>query len=250
MIERLQKILSARGIASRRHAEQLILDGRVTVNGKRAILGQQADPAVDDIVVDGTPVHAHVTPLYYLYNKPIGVIVTNAPMEEKKRKEEQRGTTMVRSQTLADVLPRELRGRVFPVGRLDRETSGLLLLTNDGQLTLRLTHPRFDHEKEYEVVVDAPISNGALEKLEKGVMIDGAKTKPAAVHRLSDASFLFTITEGRNRQIRRMCQKVGSHVVRLQRVRIATLRDAHLQPGEMRPLTESEVLALRAIVGL
>ena len=250
MKERLQKILSVRGIASRRHAEQFIEAGRVTVNGKKAVLGQQADPSVDDIRVDGVAVKGEVSYVYYLYNKPLGVVVTNAPQATSSSKTLQRDNTEPRKMTLAEALPSHLRGRVFPVGRLDKDTMGLLLLTNDGELALRLTHPRYDHEKEYEVKLDAPISNGALDKLQKGVSIDGEKTKPAGIQRLSDSSFLITITEGRNRQIRRMCQKVGSYVKDLRRVRIVTLRDAHLPIGAIRPLTDGELLAIRAAVGL
>ncbi len=220
------------------------------MNGKTAVVGQQADPSVDDIRVDGVPVKGEVSYVYYLYNKPLGVVVTNAPQATPSTKPLQRDSTMPRKMTLAEALPPAMRGKVFPVGRLDKDTTGLLLLTNDGELALRLTHPRYDHEKEYEVILDAPISNGALDKLEKGVSIDGEKTKPAGIERLTDSSFRITITEGRNRQIRRMCQKVGSYVKDLRRIRIVTLRDDHLPIGAIRPLTEAELLAIKAHVGL
>ena len=134
MQERLQKILSARGICSRRKAEEYILKGLVTVNGEKAELGQKADPEIDTVEVDGSVVEARKDLKYYLLNKPIGIVTTNA--------------SMVGQKTLIDILPKDLQGKVFAVGRLDKETSGLLLLTNDGVLAYRLTHPKFDHEKE------------------------------------------------------------------------------------------------------
>jgi len=224
--ERLQKILSVRGICSRRKAEEYILQGLVTVNGEVAILGQKADPEKDTVEVDGKVLEARKYLLYYLFNKPVGIVTTNANMEGQK--------------TVKDLLPKELQGKVFPVGRLDKETSGLLLLTNDGVLAYRLTHPKFDHEKEYEVTVNDKIHDGALQKLKKGMTISGEKTKPAKVKRVSNRVFNFTITEGKNRQIRRMCQKVGSPVVALKRIRIETIVDNELPEGGLRELTEKE----------
>lgn len=236
MLERLQKILSARGIASRRKSEEYILAGLVKVNGKVAELGQKADPEKDKIEVEGKVMSDRAEMLYYVINKPVGVETTNA--------------TIHGQQTVKDLLPKNLQGLIVPVGRLDKDSGGLLLLTNDGVLAYRLTHPKFDHEKEYEVTVGNEIKNGALKKLEEGITIDGTKTKPAQITRLAPNKFLITLTEGRYRQIRRMSQKVGSPVDVLTRVRIMTLTDPHLKPGKLRPLTDDERLALLQSVGL
>jgi 23S rRNA pseudouridine2605 synthase len=236
MLERLQKILSARGIASRRKSEEYILAGLVKVNGKVAELGQKADPEKDTIEVEGKVLTDRAEMLYYLLNKPVGIETTNATIEGQ--------------QTVKDLLPKELQGKIFPVGRLDKDSGGLLLLTNDGVLAFRLTHPKFDHEKEYEVKVGNDIKNGALQKLEEGIMIDGSKTKPAKIERLAPNRFLITLTEGRNRQIRRMSQKVGSPVDTLTRIRIMTLTDPKLLPGKLRKLREDEKVALLKSVEL
>lgn len=236
MLERLQKILSARGIASRRKSEEYILAGLVKVNGKVAELGQKADPEKDKIEVEGKVMSDRAEMLYYVINKPVGVETTNATIDGQ--------------QTVKDLLPKNLQGLIVPVGRLDKDSGGLLLLTNDGVLAYRLTHPKFDHEKEYEVTVGNDIKNGALKKLEEGITIDGTKTKPAQITRLAPNKFLITLTEGRYRQIRRMSQKVGSPVDVLTRVRIMTLTDPHLKPGKLRPLTDDERLALLQSVGL
>ena len=271
MLERLQKILSARGIASRRKAEEYILAGLVKVNGKVAILGQKADPEKDTVEVDGKVVEARKELLYYVMQKPVGVVTENISHENQQtplRSSASGGTSYegqarkplpteasakVGSNSISsvrDLLPAHLRGKLFPVGRLDKDSSGLLLFTNDGVLAYRLTHPKFDHEKEYEVTTEQPIPNGALRKLAEGdLKIFGEKTKPATVRRLSPSSFRIAITEGRNRQIRRMCQKVGSPVKTLRRIRIVTLEDAALPDGKVRELTEAERTALlRAIV--
>ncbi|PIQ75867.1 hypothetical protein COU78_01915 [Candidatus Peregrinibacteria bacterium CG10_big_fil_rev_8_21_14_0_10_49_24] len=236
MQERLQKILSARGICSRRKAEEYIEKGLVTVNGVFATLGQKADPESDVIEVDGTVLQAQKDLLYYLLNKPVGIVTTNAERGDQK--------------TVRDILPKDLQGKVFPVGRLDKDTSGLLLLTNDGVLAYRLTHPKFNHEKEYEVTVDGEIFDGALKKLQMGITISGSKTKPAVIKRLTKNSFLITLTEGRNRQIRRMCQKVGSPVIALKRIRIETLTDSEMKEGSFRPLNNAEKKSLLAAVAI
>ncbi|PIR52983.1 rRNA pseudouridine synthase [Candidatus Peregrinibacteria bacterium CG10_big_fil_rev_8_21_14_0_10_49_10] len=236
MQERLQKILSARGICSRRKAEEYILQGLVTVNGQKAELGQKADPEVDDIQVDGKVVEARKDLLYYVLNKPAGVVTTNANREDQI--------------TVRDILPPKLQGKIVPVGRLDKETTGLILLTNDGVLAYRLTHPKFDHQKEYEVTVQKKIFDGALVKLQNGMTIAGEKTKPAGIKRINTTTFRITLTEGRNRQIRRMCQKVGSPVVTLKRVRIETLTDDRLHEGQLRELTKKERSDLLYRVGL
>lgn len=243
MLERLQKILSARGIASRRKAEEYILQGLVKVNGTAAILGQKADPDVDIIEVDGRVLQARKEMLYYLFYKPRGVVTSNI---ERRRE----GESTLRDKTTRDLLPQNLRGKIFPIGRLDKESEGLLLLSNDGVLAYRLTHPKFDHEKEYAVTVEQPIMEGALDKMRKGMMILGEKTKPAMVRKTGAKTFTIALTEGKNRQIRRMCEKVGNPVVTLRRTRIMTIRDPALKSGELRPLMAEEKTGLLASVGL
>ncbi len=256
MLERLQKILSARGIASRRKAEEYITQGLVTVNGTVATLGQKADPDVDKIEVSGKVMEARQEMLYYLLYKPRGIETSNIEHQgyelrvagyEKSRhsKPATRNQTTVR-----DLLPPNLRGKVYPVGRLDKDSEGLLLLTNDGVLAYRLTHPKFDHEKEYEVTVTHVIKDGQLKKLREGMTISGEKTKPAKIKRITPSRFLITLTEGKNRQIRRMCQKVGAPVETLKRVQIMTLEDSSLKPGMVRSLTAQERAALLAAVGI
>lgn len=281
MQERLQKILAHHGVASRRHAEELIEAGRVTLNGVKATLGQKADPAVDTITVDGKPLSATVDTLYYLMNKPVGYVTTNLDAEtwntklrmanEKLRLDSsseirksplanrnsapssQRANTSMPKQiekTVRELLPAELRGKIVPVGRLDKETSGLLLLTNDGELAYRLTHPQFPHEREYAVEFKDPVTDGALNKVKNGVLLDGTKTKPAVVKRIDDRTVHIAVSEGRYRQVRRMFSKVGAEVVRLERIRIVTLRDAWMAEGEIRPLEAEEIAQLRKAVGL
>ncbi len=237
MQERLQKILSARGIASRRKAEEYILAGLVKVNGKPAILGQKADPEVDTIEVDGKVMEERAEMQYYVLYKPVGVESTNVP-----------GTTA--APTIRDLLPPAQQGKLYPVGRLDKDSEGLILLTNDGPLSYRLTHPKFEHEKEYEVTLKDEIKEGALDKVRMGVTLDGSKTKPAIIERLAPNVVRIAITEGRYRQIRRMFSKIGSEVVRLVRVRITTLTDVSLKSGKMRPLTQEEKTKLLASIGL
>ena len=262
MLERLQKILAHRGVASRRHAEELIEAGRVTVNGKKAVLGQKADPSVDRIAVDGKPLIASVEKLYYLMHKPVGYVTVN--LDEKTWQENLRfansafaikgkiahskianGKSTRISKTVRELLPHDLRGKIVPVGRLDKDTSGLLLLTNDGDLAYALTHPKFDHEREYEAELSEPVADGALSKLRNGVLLDGTKTKPATIKRVSDRVIRITITEGRNRQVRRMFSKVGSEVIRLERVRIGPIEDQVLNQGDLRQLTQKEIATLR-----
>ena len=239
LMERIQKILSARGICSRRKAEEYITQGLVKVNGEVATLGQKADPDTDEIQVDGSVIEDRKAMLYYLMNKPKGVVTSNVALRSEDD-----------DKTVRDLLPKNLQGKIYPIGRLDKETEGLLILTNDGVLTYRLTHPKFYHEKEYEVTVDHPITDGALSKLEKGITISGAKTKPAKVKRLGTSRFSIALTEGKNRQIRRMCQKVGAPVKDLKRVRITTLKNTGLKPGEIRELTVREREALLQSVEL
>jgi pseudouridine synthase len=247
MKERIQKILSARGTCSRRKAEEYIKQGLVKVNGRIAKLGSKADPETDKIEVDGKVIEDRKEMLYYVMNKPVGVETTNTEKkdekEKKRRKEEEK-------KTVRDLLPDKLKGKIYPVGRLDKETSGLLLFTNDGVLAYRLTHPKFYHEKEYEVTTEKPIPDGSLRKLTVGIKILGKKTKPASIKKLSGRIFSISLTEGRNRQIRRMCKKVGYPVKKLRRVRIVTLLDDKLDEGKLRKLSKEEAQNLISAVGL
>jgi pseudouridine synthase len=251
MQERLQKILSARGVCSRRKAEEYIERGLVRVNGKPAILGQRADPAVDTIEVDGAIVQERKEMLYYVMHKPVGVETTNIEGGRgDQEKRGNRGEVLLRGASVRDLLPTNLRGKVFPIGRLDKDSEGLLLFTNDGVLAYRLTHPKFDHEKEYMVIVNESVTDGQLRKLREGITIFGERTKPAKVTRIAPTQFLLALTEGKNRQIRRMCQKVGLEVLRLERVRIGPLKDARIKEGQIRALTPEEVRSLTAYVGI
>lgn len=235
MQERLQKILSAHGICSRRKAEEFIDQGLVTVNGEVAHVGQKADAASDEIMVNGKNIRDGRDPcrdaleerLYYIMNKPTGIITSNVDNPDHP------------DRTVRDLLPKELQGKIYPVGRLDKETSGLLLFTNDGVLAYRLTHPSFNHEKEYEVVTTDLIKDGQLRKLQEGITIDGEKTKSATINRINETTFTIALTQGKNRQIRRMCQKVGAPLRYLRRIRIMTLAPT-LKEGAFRELTEAE----------
>ncbi len=268
MQERLQKILSARGIASRRKAEEYILAGLVKVNGEVAILGQKADPNKDQIQVDGKVLQDRVQMLYYVMNKPVGVETTNVDRDASKGDFVETRDSRVftpRSHvsplpktapavtyvpSVRDVLPKELQGKIFPVGRLDKDSSGLLLFTNDGVLAYRLTHPSFMHEKEYEVILDRPIESSACKKIEVGFEMDGHMTKPLQCMKIRPNVIRIILTEGKNRQIRRMCQHVGYTVKDLKRVRIMTLLDEKLPVGAIRALKAGEKKDLLRSVGL
>ncbi len=231
--ERLQKILARAGIGSRRVCEDLIDAGRVTVGGVVARLGDRADPEHDEIAVDGTPIGTREGLVVYLLNKPAGVVSTAADTHGRP--------------TVVELVPD--RPRVVPVGRLDAQTEGLLLLTNDGTLTHRITHPSFGVEKEYLAQVEGQPSRGALRRLRDGVELEDGITAPAQVSLLEPSLLRLIIHEGRNRQVRRMCEAVGHPVVRLVRTRIGPLRDHQLAPGEWRQLTTDEVRALERSVG-
>jgi 23S rRNA pseudouridine2605 synthase len=228
--ERLQKVLARAGLASRRVCEDLIAEGRVTVNGEVAQLGRRVDPEADVIEVDGGLVPVAPGLVYYLLNKPAGVLSTASDTHGRP--------------TVVDLVPAE--PRVFPVGRLDAETEGLLLLTNDGHLTHRLTHPSFGVEKEYVASVTGEPTPGEIRTLREGVELDDGPTAPAEVQRLGPDVLRITIHEGRNRQIRRMCDAIGHPVTRLVRTRIGPLADRRLKPGEWRELDAKEVRALGA----
>jgi pseudouridine synthase len=234
---RLQKLLSQAGIASRRAAERLIADGRVMVNGRTVTaMGVKADPAADDIRVDGRRLKLAERRRYLLLYKPAGVVTTRA--------DPQRRTTVM--DLLAGV-----REYVYPVGRLDYDSEGLLLLTNDGDLAARLTHPRHGVERTYEALVSGMPDPDAIERLRKGIPLDGHRTLPADVALLNerrrdgDGVLRITIREGRNRQVRRMCEAVGHPVQKLKRVRIGPIGDRRLKAGEWRDLTEREVELLK-----
>jgi len=231
-MERLQKILSRAGIASRRASEQLMLDGRVTVNGTTIReLGTKADPASDDIRVDGRRVKGIERHRYVLLNKPRGYVSTRSDPERRP--------------TVIDLL-RGVRDYLYPVGRLDYDSEGLLLLTNDGDLAARLTHPRHGVARVYEAQVLGVPDDHDLDRLQKGVVVDGRKTGLAEVRALGAGRLRVTVREGRNRQVRKMCETIGHPVTRLKRVAIGPITDARLKPGHWRELSEEEVNKLRA----
>ncbi|MBA3267004.1 MAG: rRNA pseudouridine synthase [Acidimicrobiia bacterium] len=224
----MQKVLAAVGLGSRRACEELIADGLVTVDGEVAVLGRRVDPEVARIEVEGVPLSVRPGLVHYLLNKPAGVVTTAADPQ---------GRTTVMS--LVPPAP-----RVFPVGRLDADSEGLLLLTNDGDLTHRLTHPSFGVEKEYLAEVEGTPSRGSLRRLREVVELDDGPTAPARVALVPPNALRLVIHEGRNRQVRRMCATVGHPVTRLVRIRIGPLADRSLGPGEWRALTADEVRAL------
>jgi 23S rRNA pseudouridine2605 synthase len=244
MVERLQKILSTAGIASRRAAEQMMVDGRVTVNGARVTaLGSKADPDVDDIRVDGRRVKSHERRRYILLYKPRGYITSRADPEHRP--------------TVIDLLAKGgVREYVYPVGRLDFDSEGLLLLTSDGDLAARLTHPSHEVEREYEARVRGVPDRHELERLAEGVMIEGRRTARAAVElknvpeRGDQAVLSIVIHEGRNRQVRKMCDAIGHPVVRLRRVRFGPITDPFIRPGEFRDLSPREITALKRAASL
>lgn len=231
--ERLQRVLSRVGFGSRRVCEDIIAEGRVTINGVVAELGNRVDPDVDKVEVDGIAIGVQPGLVYYLLNKPAGVVTTASDPQGRR--------------TVVQLVPNE--PRVFPVGRLDADTEGLLLLTNDGELTHRITHPSFGVDKEYLAWVQGEPSRGALRRLRQGVELDDGITAPATVAAVSPDLLRIVIHEGRNRQIRRMCEAVGHPVRRLVRVRIGTLADAKLQPGAWRELSLDEVRTLSNATG-
>jgi len=237
MQERLQKILSQAGVASRRASERLMLDGRVTVNGVTVReLGLKADASRDDIRVDGRRIKRVERHRYLLLNKPRGYVTTRSDPERRP--------------TVIDLL-RGVREYVYPVGRLDFESEGLLLLTNDGDLAARLTHPRHGVARVYEARVRGTPDDHDLQRLARGVTIEGRPTAPAHIVRRRPgrdedaATLVITIREGRNRQIRKMCEAIGHPVLRLTRVAIGPIRDPRLPTGRWRDLTAAEVQKLQ-----
>ena len=231
--ERLQKVLAQRGYGSRRLCEELIAAGRVTVNGDVAVLGRRVDVDRDRVEVDGAPIGVKPDLVYYLLNKPVGVVTTAKDTHGRP--------------TVIGLLP--ARPRVFSVGRLDVDTEGLLLLTNDGDLANRIAHPSHGVEKEYLVEVEGGrVSAGGLRQLREGIELEDGPTAPARVSQPEPGILRITIHEGRNRQVRRMFEAVGHRVTRLVRTRIGPLSDRTLRPGSWRELTVDEWRALTAAV--
>lgn len=227
-LPKLQKVLARAGLASRRVCEEYIEDGLVTVNGEVAVIGRRVDPTVDRIEVNGARVVVAPGLVHYLLHKPAGVVSTASDPEGRR--------------TVVDLVPAE--PRVYPIGRLDFHTEGLLILSNDGDLTHRLTHPSYGVEKEYLASVEGALSRGALRRLREGVELEDGTTAPARASLLGDGLLKLTIHEGRNQQVRRMCAAVGHPVLRLVRTRIGPIADAKLKPGEWRLLSAEEVRLL------
>jgi 23S rRNA pseudouridine2605 synthase len=231
-MERLQKILSQAGVASRRASEQLMLDGRVSVNGKTVLeLGTKADASRDDIRVDGRRIKIPDRHLYLLVNKPRGYVTTRSDPQKRP--------------TVLDLLA-GVTDYVYPVGRLDFDSEGLLILTNDGDLAAKLTHPRHGVARVYEASVLGVPDEHDVRRLAKGVTIDGQRTGPAEVTAIGPSRLRITVREGRNRQVRKMCDAIGHPVTELRRIAIGPLRDNRLKLGAWRVLTTHEVERLRA----
>ena len=221
---RLQKFLSGAGICSRRKGEEYIKSGWVKINGKTVTeLGVKVDPERDLVEVDNAAVESNTASIYIALNKPRGYVTSCHQPDEK---------------IVLDLV--NISERVYPVGRLDKDSSGLLLLTNDGLLHHQLSHPSFNHEKEYVVKVAKAMPEGALAKLAKGLPMMGTRTRPAGVQRISARRFRIVLQEGKNRQIRRMVRKVGNQVVSLRRIRIANIILGDLPAGSWRHLTPEE----------
>ena len=228
MTERLQKILSARGVASRRTAEKMIEEGRITVNGIIAGLGQTADPEIDEILLDGRPLPSGNEYVYILLHKPRGYVTTLS--DEKGRR--------TAAQLVADC-----GTRVYPVGRLDMDSEGLLLFTNDGEFANRLMHPKHEVQKTYLTWVEG-LTESSLEKLKQPITLDGYRISAPKVRVVKPGLLEITIHEGRNRQVRRMCDAAGMRVTRLKRIREGNLSLGDLPLGRWRYLTEEEVKRL------
>ena len=225
--ERLQKVLARSGVASRRVSEDLISSGRVTINGKVATLGDKAKE-LDRIELDGVPVLRDPNLVHYLLHKPRTVVSTASDPEGRE--------------TVVDLVSSE--ARIFPVGRLDADSEGLIILTNDGDLTQRLTHPSFGVPKEYLAHVQGVPTPAAIRRLREGIKLEDGVTSPAEVSMPQDGLLRLVIHEGRNRQVRRMCEAVGRPVLRLVRVRIGPITDSSLSAGEWRSMTRDEVRSL------
>jgi 23S rRNA pseudouridine2605 synthase len=234
MTERIHKVIAHSGFASRRRAEELVRDGRVVVDGEPARIGQRVDPEAASIEIDGIPLPVRAGLVYLLLNKPRGVVSTASDPRGRR--------------TVIDVVGASVR--VYPVGRLDADSEGLLLLTNDGDLAHRLTHPRFGVEKTYTVLVEGSMGDGDVRALVRGVELQDGPANAVRAHivdRRPDRTMLEVVMgEGRKREVRRMCEAVGYPVLRLVRTAIGPLRDARLAPGASRALTLDEVRSLYA----
>lgn len=228
MQERVQKFLSEQGVASRRKAEEFIKSGQVSINGHRAKLGDKVNPATDEIKVYGKVVNTKGhKQIYIAMNKPKGAVVSKSDTHGRK--------------TVFSLLPEELRSKVHNVGRLDFDTEGLLILTNDGDLTQQLAHPSFEHDKEYEVIPDAEPKPQQLEKLREGIELPTGMTRPAAVKQRSGKVYII-VHEGKKRQIRRMFAAVGLGVMNLKRIRINKLKLPDIAPGAYIEIKKSDIL--------
>ncbi|MBR5261616.1 MAG: rRNA pseudouridine synthase [Oscillospiraceae bacterium] len=239
MTQRLQKIISAAGVCSRRAAEKLITEGRVTVNGATAVLGMSADEELDDIRVDGKSISVSEAKTYIMLNKPRGFVTTMS--DEKGRR------------TVRDLI--ESAGeRLYPVGRLDMDSEGLLICTNDGELANRLMHPRYEMKKTYETLVSGAPVESALPILRSALVIDGYTITPAEAEYIGSEDgkqlLAITISEGRNRQVRKMCEQASLQVHRLRRVSEGVLKLGELPVGKWRYLTENEISSLKIAVEL
>ncbi|CAB1063324.1 LSU rRNA pseudouridine(2605) synthase (EC [Olavius sp. associated proteobacterium Delta 1] len=229
---RLQKFLSAAGVCSRRKGEEYIKAGRVAVNSQIVVeLGTKVDPDMDLVQVDGNPVHSSQPLIYIALNKPRDYVTSCSHPGQK---------------IVLDLV--DISRRVYPIGRLDKDSTGLLLLTNDGRLHHHLSHPSFDHEKEYDVSVTKPITDGALQKLAQGLPLMETQTRPARVQRISARRFRMVLQEGKNRQVRRMVRKVGNQVTGLKRIRVANIKLGRLAPGAWRHLNDKEKWELLKIL--
>jgi len=226
---RLQKYLAEAGVASRRAAEAMMTSGRIFVNGKVAnVLGTKVDPEKDKVTVDGRPVKENHETVVMMLNKPRGYVVSSRKFEGEKN--------------IFDLI--DYKYRIYPIGRLDKDSEGLLLLTNDGQLAEMLTHPRYQKEKEYIVTVDKTINERFLEDMENGVNLDDGRTKPALAEALGADEFSIVLKQGKKRQIRRMCEVLGYEVTRLKRIRVNDLMLGNLKLGQYRILGAKELRLL------
>lgn len=228
---RLNKYLSDIGVCSRRAADRLAQEGKITVNGIAAQPGMRVTPQ-DDIRVEGKPVRKEEKKVYLALNKPRGIVCT----AEKKEKN-----------NIIDYMNYPLR--IYPVGRLDKDSEGLILLTNDGAIVNGMMRARNRHEKEYQVKVDRAFDSGFLERMGQGVPILDTVTRPCRIRRTGSDTFVIILTQGLNRQIRRMCEALGYRVVRLKRVRIMNIRLGRLPCGKWRELTSEELRVLKAQIG-
>ncbi|MFA5840311.1 MAG: pseudouridine synthase [Candidatus Margulisiibacteriota bacterium] len=229
---RLHKFIAECGVTSRRKAEELISLGRIRVNGQRVTeQGLKIDPLVDKVSFDGKIIHLPEEKIYLKFNKPIGVVSSCRKFPDEK--------------SISDFV-RNIPQRLYPVGRLDKDSAGLMLLTNDGELANHLMHPRYEHEKEYEVNVQSPVNSDQLRKLERGILLSDGRTLPAKVFKENPKCFRIILKEGRKRQIRRMLEAVGNRVDELIRIRIGSIRLGNLDVGEYKPLTEEEVSRLKS----